>query len=656
MILNSSAYNYILYFDYASILIIILLISSVYLRHLNKSKSSKVFLALLIICFITTFFDILSANLLNKYVDYNIKSFDYNLYFSYLLHELYYFFRYLIMFTYVIYVLTFTQSMKMVKKSFVFMALLIMPVLVIEILLCTNYFTHIFFELSIDQNTGKLISTIANYDKIVIAVEGYYLVFICIHLFRNRKILSIIQTLSFLLMVPIMILATVLRYIFPDVLSDMMLISLALLVIIQNVESPELLINSRTGLLSSKQFEIAIKKEYLYKPKSSIVFVNFINLYDSYQKFSYDNAARYIKMLANLLEQIAKPYPVYSIEEGLGAVIFNDREKAIEAGRKIFNDMSNTRFIDLSFAPEMAISIVDLSIDFDNYEHLFNYADNFLDFKTAGVLEYSESAKDMIEYIKLNIESIMDEAFKQNQFKVYYQPIYDVENKCFNFAEALSRIENHNFGIIQPDYFIPYAETRGTIPLIDLQVIETVMKMISTRDLKVFGLNAITINLSLVDFTNSDFADKVLELKDRYKINPEMIKFEITESKDINYSSNLIGMINKLIDQGFEFMLDDYGTGYSNLERFAKLPISYVKVDRSLVRLAVDNNMDDALKSTFNMIHELGRKSIIEGIETEDEYDEFLKYKCHYIQGFYLANALPEDEFIDFVMSNKKIE
>ena len=133
------------------------------------------------------------------------------------------------------------------------------------------------------------------------------------------------------------------------------------------------------------------------------------------------------------------------------------------------------------------------------------------------------------------------------------------------------------------------------------------------------------------------------------KINPKMIKFEITESKDIKYTSNFVEMVNRLIEVGFDFILDDYGTGYSNLERFAKLPIDYVKVDRSIVRLATINNMDDALKSTFNMIHELGRKSFIEGIETEDEYNEFLKYKCHYIQGNYLCPALKEDEFFEFI-------
>ena len=649
MLLDALALKYILYFDYAAILVFILLIISIFLRHLNKSKSSKVFLVVLIICFIATTFDIISANLLNRYVIYNIKSFDDNFIFSYFIHELYYCFRYLIIFMYVIYILTFTKAMKIVKKSILFMTLLIVPLLTIEALVWTNYFTHLIFELNVDPVTGELSSRIGNLDPLIIFIEGYYLLLVGIHLYRNRKIISLVQLLSFLLIIPIMILSTILRYVYPDLLAEMILISLSLLVIIQNVESPELLIDSRTGLLSHKQFEIAIKREFLYKLKSSVVFINFINLYDAYQKFSYDNANKYIKMLSNLLEQIVKPYQAYSLEEGIGAVIFDDKEKATLFASKIFADMSNTRFSDLNFAPEMAVSIVDLTIDFETYDHLFNYIDNFHNSKSAGVYEYSECAKDMNEFIKVNIESIMDEAFKQNQFRVYYQPIYDINKKTFNYVEALSRIESPTFGIIYPDYFIPYAETKGIVQLIDISVIEKVMILISNNDIKDLGIETITVNLSLVDFSNDDFVLNVLALKDRYKINPKMIKFEITESKDIKYTSNFVEMVNRLIEVGFDFILDDYGTGYSNLERFAKLPIDYVKVDRSIVRLATINNMDDALKSTFNMIHELGRKSFIEGIETEDEYNEFLKYKCHYIQGNYLCPALKEDEFFEFI-------
>jgi len=219
MLLNALSLKYILYFDYAAILVFILLIISIFLRHLNKSKSSKVFLVVLIICFIATTFDILSANLLNRYVIYNIKSFDYNLIFSYFIHELYYCFRYLIIFMYLIYILTFTKAMKIVKKSILFMALLIVPLLTIEALVWTNYFTHLIFELNVDHVTGELSSRIGNLDPLIIFIEGYYLLVVGIHLYRNRKIVSLVQLLSFLLIIPIMILSTILRYVYPDLLA-----------------------------------------------------------------------------------------------------------------------------------------------------------------------------------------------------------------------------------------------------------------------------------------------------------------------------------------------------------------------------------------------------------------------------------------------------
>ena len=113
--------------------------------------------------------------------------------------------------------------------------------------------------------------------------------------------------------------------------------------------------------------------------------------------------------------------------------------------------------------------------------------------------------------------------------------------------------------------------------------------------------------------------------------------------------SAIYSIIDTLGEYGFEFILDDYGTGYSNLERFAKLPIKYVKVDRGLVKLSNQNQINDALKTTFNMIHELDRISVVEGIESLDDLNKFRNYNCNYAQGSYLSNVLPENEFLDFI-------
>ena len=242
--------------------------------------------------------------------------------------------------------------------------------------------------------------------------------------------------------------------------------------------------------------------------------------------------------------------------------------------------------------------------------------------------------------------------FRNNRFKVYYQPIYNVETKAFSGAEALSRIDDPTYGIIYPGSFIYYAETNGYISTIDLNVIENVMKFLKSINLEEYKLSQVSINLSLADFNTIDFVDKVLDLKKKYNFDPSLVLFEITETNTIGDKNYYFDKIDELKSNGFDFILDDYGVGYSNLERFAKSPIDFVKIDRELVKLSNNKMMKDILNTTFNMIHELDRKSVIEGIETREELSEFLKYNCNYVQGFFFSKPIPEDEFLAFLKEN----
>ena len=280
---------------------------------------------------------------------------------------------------------------------------------------------------------------------------------------------------------------------------------------------------------------------------------------------------------------------------------------------------------------------------------------NFHDENKGEVVLFNEikDKKDFI--ISNNIETIIEDALKHSRFNVYYQPIFNVKENRFTSAEALVRINDPRYGIIMPNMFVNRAEMNGTISNIDLYVTESVMRLIKNRSIDSLGIETISINLSLQDFNTSNFSDKIIELKNLYDIDSKMIKFEITERNDVLFNDKLFINIKKLIDEGFEFMLDDYGTGYSNLERFAKLPIDYVKIDKELVTLSKVSGMKDVLNATFKMIHELNRKSVVEGIENEIDYNDFIKYECNYVQGYYFTKALEENDFIDYLKNSNII-
>ncbi|MCR5349543.1 MAG: EAL domain-containing protein, partial [Acholeplasmatales bacterium] len=267
---------------------------------------------------------------------------------------------------------------------------------------------------------------------------------------------------------------------------------------------------------------------------------------------------------------------------------------------------------------------------------------------------YYGEYKDNKEFIiQNNIDIILDEAIRKNEFDVYYQPIYNTKTKTFTACEALVRLISNKYGYIGPEHFIKYAEMSGKIFEIDSFVIKDTIKFISTDTFKSLGIDKININLSISECMDLKLYDYVTNLIKQYNINPTYLNFEITEGKDITNHKQIYEVIKKFKDIGIEFSLDDYGIGYSNIERFSNIPISTVKLDKTLVNNSKNEGMESVLSNTLNMIKSLGRKVVVEGIETNESLNEFLEYDCDFIQGFIYSKPVPKEEFIDFIKKSK---
>ena len=239
---------------------------------------------------------------------------------------------------------------------------------------------------------------------------------------------------------------------------------------------------------------------------------------------------------------------------------------------------------------------------------------------------------------------------------VLYQPIYDIKKKKFNSCEALIRLNSSKYGFIEPLYFINYAELSGKILDIDLFVIEEAINFINSEEFIDSGLEYININLAISDCLDLVLYDKVLELIKKYKVNPKNIHFELTEGNDLVDHEKVHQTIKEFKKIGIYFSLDNYGTGYSNISHFSKAPIDIVKLDKTLVDNSKNDGMDYVLSNTINLIKSLGRKIVVEGIETKKNLEKFIKYDCDYVQGYYYSKPISKDELIKFIKNNKEVE
>jgi EAL domain-containing protein (putative c-di-GMP-specific phosphodiesterase class I) len=138
-------------------------------------------------------------------------------------------------------------------------------------------------------------------------------------------------------------------------------------------------------------------------------------------------------------------------------------------------------------------------------------------------------------------------------------------------------------------------------------------------------------------------------IQDSFKIDSRKVNFEITESAYENSSEIMAANMNALQASGFSISLDDYGTGYSNMLRILNIPLSIIKLDKSLTDQIKTKKGRTVVKNTISMMHDINMNLVVEGIETKDTLDELEKMGADYIQGFYFSKPLPEKEFIEFI-------
>ena len=236
---------------------------------------------------------------------------------------------------------------------------------------------------------------------------------------------------------------------------------------------------------------------------------------------------------------------------------------------------------------------------------------------------------------------------ESNQFQVWFQPIYSIENKKFEYMEALSRLRDTELGTIPPQEFVQVAENRGLIEMLGFVAFEKVCKFISeNRD----TVNAVSINFSAYQMMNPKIVENVLATIERFSLSPSNIIMEITESIFIeNYDLVMKNML-ALTQAGVKFYLDDFGTGYSNLTNVISLPFSTIKMDRSLVLATEEGNKGVSLffdlVSTFKGV---GFNILVEGVETNLQNKLVERAGVDYIQGFLYSRPLPPEECIELL-------
>jgi diguanylate cyclase (GGDEF)-like protein len=267
---------------------------------------------------------------------------------------------------------------------------------------------------------------------------------------------------------------------------------------------------------------------------------------------------------------------------------------------------------------------------------------------------YSPKIEEKINY-EHKIERQMEDAVKNDEFFVMYQPKIELSTDKIIGAEALVRWNSSDpeLGFLSPAKFISLFEKNGFIEELDFIVYEKVFKFL--RNQIDIGNNVVPISVNMSrNHTKEDkinnFISRFVSTFNKYNLSPDLVEVEILEQSVADDKIILQKVIDALHNNGFSIAMDDFGKGESSLNMLSSVPIDVVKFDQNFLR----NNSSleessDFITSLVDLGKKLNKKTVFEGVETKEQRDFLRSINCDVVQGYFYSKPLSENDFIQFV-------
>lgn len=262
--------------------------------------------------------------------------------------------------------------------------------------------------------------------------------------------------------------------------------------------------------------------------------------------------------------------------------------------------------------------------------------------KGEGSFQFYASEMTKIAAERVRLEHELRVALVRNELELYYQPIVNLADESIAGFEALIRWNHPEKGLIPPDRFIPFAENSELIHIIGKWALATACRQLKEWNDDSGRQFKMSVNVSARQFRSEGFADIVKNALLASGLAPDRLKLELTESVLVHDHAEAARILHHLNALGVKIALDDFGTGYSNLSYLSRLPIDWLKIDKSFVgRSHVDNNDMEIVRVIISLAEALGLKVIAEGIESEDQLKLLRSHGCDEGQGYLFARPTP---------------
>ncbi|MBO4591997.1 MAG: EAL domain-containing protein, partial [Eubacterium sp.] len=500
---------------------------------------------------------------------------------------------------------------------------------------------------------------------IIYATSVIYLLCALFHLLINWKAITMRKKLALIYFFGVVVVGVIIQMLLKEIRTELFAEAIAFIGVMMTIETEDNRIETETGIYNRRALHTDLETIWAFKSKIDLICIKITDM-DAVLKGSGTNRTKQLMNdIAEFLKTIIQRFYIYSVDTGQFVIIISRDES--DEKRKIL------RKILARFEPEFTTDEIVEKIQ-ERFDETWNVGRIQTPLKAVVVkaqcpselktvddvfyllnspvpkrLEKKVLEGHDLDYIlrRTAVEQAILRAIDTNEFEVYYQPTYYLTGFKLHGAEALLRLHDSELGNVFPDEFIPVIEQMGLIDDVDDFVLKQVCEFIKTGIPEKAGMDCINVNLSVSQCMHSGFVERMNSIVESYDIPKSMINFEITESVAADDYDKLSQVIDELKEAGFKFSMDDYGTGYSNVQSSFSLDYDSIKIDKSILWGAEKSQKGKTiLTNSINMIKQMDKEIVVEGVETDAQIDMLKDLPVDYLQGYYFSKPIPRDELI----------
>jgi len=519
---------------------------------------------------------------------------------------------------------------------------LVLPFYILELLVLSNPITHVVYtydkNLVLHRGIGAYLAFIQ---------AAFYVLFAIVALLLYWNTLNNLKKIALVYFFVIIIAGTLIQMLFIDIKIELLCEAIGLMGLMVVVENDDDRHDMATGAYNRSAFSRDITSYFKYGRRFFTICLRLTNA-DVYRKITgYENFENILARMVSYICELDPKIDVYRVGNDSFFVIYPDVEKQLadDVAKRIYDRFSEDWIMGDNKVQLKAYILQASSPDeFKSLEELYFLSDSAIEVEADRVLAGHD-----LDFLlrKAEVEKAVRRGIANKAFKVYYEPVYTKNDHAICGAQAVLRFRDFELGEIATSEFMPIAEETGMIEELGWFMIDEACYFLGGGITEEMGLEFIEIGLSSLQLIKADFIEKTRALFSKYTVSPTRVVFDITEYAASTDQDILGNVMHELQNDGVRFFMDEYGTGFFNMQAASSLAFEGVKMAAVLLNVPASQMQNKIiLENRLRMMNQMGKKIVIDHVDSQELLDVTNNVKADYVKGSYFSEAVSKNEFI----------